>query len=335
MPVIITELAIQADGTFAIELHNNGASSADMTSYFVSAGHDGIYPFFSLPAGTTLPAGGYLVVGHSTVPGVDVAPDDTHFDDSPIDGVLLLNHALAPADHLGQVSGTDLSVDTTYQSDPSRSANTNPNVDNSGDWSPTAGFANNSLGAACFLSGTMIATPMGERTVETLQAGDLVLTADGRAVPVLWLGEQLVKKRIGQVPAALEPVCIKAGALGNHSDLYVTADHGMIIDGLVINAGALANGETITWAPYDTAYTVYHIETAAHDVILANGAAAETLVDAAGRRAFDNHADYLALHSAERIIPELPLPRISSARLVPQSVRDRLRTPMPEAKLSA
>ena len=168
-----------------------------------------------------------------------------------------------------------------------------------------------------------------------MKAGDLVLTADGRAVPVLWLGEQLVKKRIGQVPEALQPVCIQAGALGNHSDLRVTADHGMIVDGLVINAGALVNGDTITWATTATPYTVYHIETPAHEVILANGAMAETFIDAVERRAFDNYAEYLDLCDVDRIIPEMSRPRISSARLVPQAVKDRLQNVPPKVKLSA
>ena len=40
----------------------------------------------------------------------------------------------------------------------------------------------------CFARGTRIATLDGERPVEDLREGDLVLTADGRAVPVMWMG---------------------------------------------------------------------------------------------------------------------------------------------------
>jgi hypothetical protein len=56
----------------------------------------------------------------------------------------------------------------------------------------------------------------------------------------------------------------------------VTADHGMVIDGLVINASTLVNGDTIDFVPIselDDSFTVYHVETVAHDVILANGIA--------------------------------------------------------------
>jgi hypothetical protein len=44
--------------------------------------------------------------------------------------------------------------------------------------------------AVCFVAGTLIATPDGERAVEALAIGDLVMTANGRAVPVKWLGRQ-------------------------------------------------------------------------------------------------------------------------------------------------
>lgn len=187
----------------------------------------------------------------------------------------------------------------------------------------------------CFMDGTKIATPGGEALVEDLRIGDLVRTADGRDVPVKWIGRQHVA-----CPANITldehraPVCIQAGALGNHSDLYVSADHGMILDGYVINASALVNGHTIRFLGADEAserFTYYHIETEAHDVVLANGAPAETFIDVAGRTAFDNYQEYLDLYGHERIIPPLPQPRISSARLVPPAIRARVFGAAPDA----
>ncbi|MFT6022472.1 MAG: hypothetical protein ACI9PY_000581 [Ascidiaceihabitans sp.] len=61
-----------------------------------------------------------------------------------------------------------------------------------------------------------------------------------------------------------------------------------------------------------------------HDVVLANGAATETFVDAAGRAGFDNHQEYLDLYGAERIIPEMNTPRISTQRLLPDAIKARL-----------
>ena len=184
----------------------------------------------------------------------------------------------------------------------------------------------------CFAAGTLIATPDSETPVETLQIGDLITTTDGRAVLVKWLGRQTHTRAAVNMalPERVQPVRIRAGALGGglpKRDLTVTADHGMVLDGLVINASALVNGETIDFVPgaeLGDSLTVYHIETEAHDVILANGAASETFIDAAGRAAFDNCQEYLDLYGAERIIPEMKHPRISSPRLLPTAIRQRL-----------
>jgi len=193
----------------------------------------------------------------------------------------------------------------------------------------------------CFLGGTMIATPGGERLVEDLAIGDMVLTATGQNVAVKWIGRQRVAPAAVNMtlPEHLSPVCIEAGTLGNHSGLYVTADHGMIIspssseaigedlqDMLVVNASGRVNGDTVRFVPTSelAAFTCYHIETVAHDVILANGAPAETFCDAAGRMAFDNYAEYPELYGIERIIPEMRAPRISAQRLLPDAIKARL-----------
>lgn len=136
----------------------------------------------------------------------------------------------------------------------------------------------------CFAAGTQIATSTGPRDVERLDIGDVIQTADGTMTPVKWVGRKTVHKLFSG--PHMQPVRIKAGALGGglpHADLTVTADHGMVLDGLVINAAALVNGTTIDWVPMDnlpTQVTYYHIETEHHDVILANGAETETFVDA-------------------------------------------------------
>ncbi len=180
----------------------------------------------------------------------------------------------------------------------------------------------------CFAAGTQIATPEGETSVEALKIGDLVATADGRAAPVKWIGRQ-TRHKLFTPAERFAPVRVTAGALGNglpHSDLVLTADHALIVDGLAINAGALVNGTTICFDRIESLperITYYHVETADHDVILANGAAAETYVDYLSRRTFDNHAEYAALYGEERIIPEMDMPRVSSARLVPPAIRAR------------
>ena len=112
-----------------------------------------------------------------------------------------------------------------------------------------------------------------------------------------------------------------------HSDLTVTADHAMLVDGILCEAGALVNGTTITRVPlseFGDNYTVYHVETEAHEIILANGAPAETFVDNATRRAFDNFFEFEALHGDPPEMKELPYPRASNARHLPARIKARL-----------
>lgn len=178
----------------------------------------------------------------------------------------------------------------------------------------------------CFGAGSLIATPQGETPVEALRIGDQVRVAGGGAVPVRWIGRQTLVKAFAGPKAQL--VRIAAGALGNHTDLYVTADHGMVLGGYVVNAGALVDGADIDFVPLSQTperQVVYHIETEAHDVIFANGAASETYLDIPDRRAFDNFAAYQARYGPERRIRETALPRISSARLLPAEVQACLR----------
>jgi hypothetical protein len=181
----------------------------------------------------------------------------------------------------------------------------------------------------CFAAGSRIATPECERVVEDLQIGDTILTSDGRSVHVKWIGRQTVSTRFGPAER-LMPVRFAAGSLGEglpQSDLTVTADHGMLVDGVICHAGALVNGTTIRRVPLSEmgeTYTVYHIETEAHEIILANGAPAETFIDNVSRRVFDNYAEFEALYGDVPEMEELPYPRAMSARQVPGHLRNRL-----------
>ena len=101
---------------------------------------------------------------------------------------------------------------------------------------------------ACFAVGTQIATPKRDKPVETLTIGDRVLTASGASAAVKWIGRQTVSTRFGPAERLL-PVRFAAGSLGDglpHTDLMVTADHGMLVGGVICHAGALVNGTTIT-----------------------------------------------------------------------------------------
>ena len=182
---------------------------------------------------------------------------------------------------------------------------------------------------SCFATGTLISTPDGEVAVETLKDGDLVLTTEGHAVAARWIGHQTIATRFGAAER-LSPIKFAAGSLGHnlpHTDLVVTADHGMFVDGVICHAGALVNGDTITRVPLSQMgerFTVYHIDTEEHAMISANGAPAETFIDNATRSAFDNFADFEAKFGDAPEIEELPYPRAMTARQVPAETRKRL-----------
>lgn len=172
----------------------------------------------------------------------------------------------------------------------------------------------------CYLSGTRIATPSGEVAVEELRPGDLVLLADGRTLPVRWLGRQRVLSAVARRTHAL-PIRILAGALGEglpKRDLLVSPGHAIGFGDVLVNAGALVNGTTIrkeTDLPW--VFTYWHVELAEHALLLAEGAPAESFLDAVEPMRFDNGEERPEFPPVE----EMKLPRASSRRQVPLRVR--------------
>ncbi len=177
----------------------------------------------------------------------------------------------------------------------------------------------------CFMAGTMILTPSGEVAVETLKAGDMVLTADGKTLPVRWLGRSTIVSRFAD-PLRAAPILIKAGALGEalpERDLRVSPAHALFLDGKLVEAGALVNGTSIMREAMEERFNYYHVELASHELLVSNGVASESFVDNVERLHFDNWAEHEALASAMPIA-EMELPRVKATRQVPQSLRARL-----------
>jgi len=176
---------------------------------------------------------------------------------------------------------------------------------------------------ACFLAGTMIATPAGEVAVESLKAGDMVTTAEGGVAAVTWLGRQTISTVFAD-KSRVTPIRVKAGALADGipaRDLRLSPDHALLVDGVLAHAGALTNGTSIVReSQMPESFVYYHVETANHELILAEGAAAETFIDNAGRMNFDNWNE----HSGTAALVEMALPRAKSARQLPAAIHIRL-----------
>lgn len=160
-----------------------------------------------------------------------------------------------------------------------------------------AGFNLNSNGAlvavACFVSGTAIAVPGGEVTVDQLRVGDVVTLADGGTAPVVWLGHRRLDCRRHPRPVDVWPVRIVAHAFGlgrPRQDLRLSPDHAVSIEGVLIPIRYLLNGATVQqeeagWITY------WHAELPSHGVLLAEGLPAESYLDTGNRTAFahDSH----------------------------------------------
>jgi hypothetical protein len=142
----------------------------------------------------------------------------------------------------------------------------------------------------CFCAGTMIATPADEVPVEKLKIGDLVLTAHNGPRAVTWIGNGKVLATRGRRSAAT-PVIVRKGALADNvpnADLRVTKAHSLYIDDVLIPVEFLVNYRTILWDDRAQEVDIYHVELDSHDVLIANGAPAESYRDDGNRWLFQN-----------------------------------------------
>lgn len=134
----------------------------------------------------------------------------------------------------------------------------------------------------CFTPGALIATPYGDRPIETLRVGDTVLTRDDGPQLIRWMGHRTV---LGQ--GLFAPIAINAGALeGLLRPLLVSPQHQFLLTGyqsellfgvseVLVSAKHLINGQNVRQEPQ--AETTYiHLMFDAHQVIYANGTATES-----------------------------------------------------------
>ena len=156
----------------------------------------------------------------------------------------------------------------------------------------------NSAVVTCFLKGTTIRTADGDSNIEDLKVGDLLPTVFGGICPIQWIGRYPFKKSDPTKAWVKDilPVRVARSALGPdvpHADLFVTKGHALLIDDVLVPAGSLINGTTITL--YDARehdeLEFFHIKLEDHDVIYAEGAPCETLLNVDENAV--NFAEYL------------------------------------------
>ncbi|WP_215763142.1 Hint domain-containing protein [Acetobacter sp. P1H12_c] len=163
----------------------------------------------------------------------------------------------------------------------------------------TTGFAlvsdgnGGSVAEVCFLAGSLISTPSGTIAVENLAVGDNVTAyVDGTETvrQVTWAGQArcTVRPHVALDQAGY-PVRILKNAISEgvpFKDMLITAEHCLFFDGKFVPARMLVNGRSIFYDTSITSYDYYHIETADHSVIMADGMLTESYLDTGNRRAF-------------------------------------------------
>jgi hypothetical protein len=278
--------------SYSIDLPNGGIGT--ITGNYIEQGplapnrtliHLGGEPYASYP-GTSLSITGNIFVNHATS-----GPPVLFRNDFWTDGVN------APA----TISGNTLygiTADQLVHNTATIGANSFP----TGAW-PTPDTSS-PIGTACFRAGTRLATPDGPVAVEDLDPGDEVTTAFGATLKVKWIGHRTLVCRRHPRPWDVMPVRIEAGAFrpgAPSRDLWLSPDHALLVDGVLIPVRYLLNGATILQEETEEV-TYFHVETqnaageANHTVLMAEGVPAESYLDTGNRRAFANGGGQLQLH---------------------------------------
>ena len=180
----------------------------------------------------------------------------------------------------------------------------------------------------CFVSGTLIDTPNGQRPVESLSVGDLVTCQDGSAKPLTQVVTRQFRKAQLRRNEKLRPVRITAGSLGlgvPTRDLLVSRQHRMVTKSQISKRiyGAeetLVSAIRLTELPgiYVEAdpmhVTYYHLGFEAHEVVFAEGAPAESLLQ--GDEAYlddcpEAREELMWLLPDSQIIPKLVTPTLA------------------------
>jgi hypothetical protein len=174
---------------------------------------------------------------------------------------------------------------------------------------------------SCFLKGTKISTPSGDRLVQELQIGDEVQTLAGRKT-IKWIGYNKFTKEEGRAwQDSVMPICVARFAIDDHTphrDLYISPLHCIFFNEALIPVMYLINEATIAQRmPSDmSAIENYHVELDTHEVIYAEGALVESY-DGWNRDNFSNFMQYERLYGAERqskMTPFAPILRYHGRR---------------------
>jgi len=134
----------------------------------------------------------------------------------------------------------------------------------------------------CFTPDARILTPQGERAIETLKVGDLVVTRDNGPQPIRWIGRRTVEGRGKFAPIAVNSTVMD----GARRSLLVSPQHRLLFSGykaqllfgeseVLVAAKHLVDGVDVRVAESEKV-TYFHMMFDRHEVVYAEGAATES-----------------------------------------------------------
>lgn len=168
----------------------------------------------------------------------------------------------------------------------------------------------------CFLAGTLIYTPGGNRKIEEIAAGDQVMTETGVRV-VSWVGQRRLNRLEAQHDAK-RPICIPAHSFGQglpFQDLEVSPNHRILVTGstcemlfgraqVFVAAKFLVGFLGIDFALPGKPVQYHHLLLEDHTVLTANGLPAESLFHGAiSAEGFEQDQAAGAIYALEGFAP--------------------------------
>ncbi|MGB7244628.1 MAG: Hint domain-containing protein [Sulfitobacter sp.] len=144
----------------------------------------------------------------------------------------------------------------------------------------------------CFVAGTMIDTLRGPRPIESIRAGDRVLTLDHGAQPVLWsMRNKVPVEKLIQRPN-FRPIIIPSDALAPgipKTELRISPQHRIMLRSkiaqrlfsapeILVGAKKLVGNGGIRHCSEMQTVEYYHILCARHEIVFANSTPTETML---------------------------------------------------------
>lgn len=329
--IVINEILVDPNGSLNFDTDGNGTAAAtdEFVELYNSSGaaidisglelwDAGVGHWFTFPPGTVLAAGAHAMVMTGVQSGGSLPtgdPGDLFFDlgrgsalinnggdnvtvydpgndefiQATFNGDSLDDPTLGAGGYSGfsatatrNGSGEDFGNDTDGQSLQRFYDGSDTFVSDG----PTPGITN-----VCFADGTLLLTPAGERPVEDLRPGDLVMTADHGAQEVRWtFHKSWTAAEIAASPN-LAAVRIQKGALGPDlplRDLRLSQQHRVLVQGriaermfgkpeVLVPAKAFLDLPGVSLDPPVAGVTYFHIMLSQHEVLISDGVATESL----------------------------------------------------------